>query len=262
MDAFRETLDDCALRDLGYCGNKFTWQRGKSMRTFVRERLDRVVATDAWCELFPTVQVTNFPIYASDHLALIIKECGSEEGQRGGRKQFCFEPFWLSEAWCGEVVKEAWPELEGENVEERIHGCSVKLTSWASRTFGDIKRRLREKEDDLMRWQKREPSTDMLNRCRSIVKEVDGLRMQVETYWYTRAKRLELRDGDKNKTYFHHKAKQRRKKNRIERLEGPDGRVCTEERKFATLLKHILASFLARTVPWESMRLLGVWNQS
>lgn len=36
MDAFRDAIDDCALRDLGFKGSIFTWKRGTSMATFVK----------------------------------------------------------------------------------------------------------------------------------------------------------------------------------------------------------------------------------
>ncbi|XP_074265228.1 uncharacterized protein LOC141587653 [Silene latifolia] len=120
MDAFRETLDDCALRDLGFRGNRFTWQRGKSIRTFVRERLDRAVATECWCELFPRAEVFNSPIYASDHATLIIKGGDDNVDVLRGRKQFIFKPFWLSDAGCAEVVSEAWQEGTRGDVEERV----------------------------------------------------------------------------------------------------------------------------------------------
>lgn len=36
MDAFRDAMEGCKLQDLGFRGDKFTWERGTN-----RERLDR-----------------------------------------------------------------------------------------------------------------------------------------------------------------------------------------------------------------------------
>lgn len=44
MDAFRSCLDECGLQDLGYRGSAFTWSRGSSPSSMIRERLDRFVA--------------------------------------------------------------------------------------------------------------------------------------------------------------------------------------------------------------------------
>ncbi|XP_074303662.1 uncharacterized protein LOC141638147 [Silene latifolia] len=69
----------------------------------------------------------------------------------------------------------------------------------------------------------------MLAHCRALVKEIEKLRYQVESYWYTRASRLELKDGDKNTFYFHHNAKQRRKRNKIVGIEDNEGCWCEKE---------------------------------
>lgn len=44
MEAFREVLKGCDLRDLNYECRWYTWERGRFHSTNVRERIDRVVA--------------------------------------------------------------------------------------------------------------------------------------------------------------------------------------------------------------------------
>ena len=55
----------------------------------------------------------------------------------------------------------------------------------------------------------------MLNLCSELSNELDALHKQEESYWFARARANELRDGDKNTTYFHKKASQRRHYNSI-----------------------------------------------
>ena len=45
MVAFRHTLLQCGLVDLGFRGYRFTWRNGRYGAAFVEERLDRFVAT-------------------------------------------------------------------------------------------------------------------------------------------------------------------------------------------------------------------------
>lgn len=63
MAAFRDCLDDCGLRDLGYRGSTFTWSRGISPSTIIRERLDHFVACSGWQNIFHVFDVRHFSIY-------------------------------------------------------------------------------------------------------------------------------------------------------------------------------------------------------
>lgn len=73
MDGFRGAMDDCEVRDLGYKGSIFTWQRGLSPGTMIRERLDRFLGCDEWSLIFPCVEVQHFPIHRSDHAPIMLK---------------------------------------------------------------------------------------------------------------------------------------------------------------------------------------------
>lgn len=72
MDAFRGAIDTCGFRDLGFRGSIFTWKRGTTPGSFVRERLDRFLADSEWCDMFPNYNVRNFPMYCSDHAPILL----------------------------------------------------------------------------------------------------------------------------------------------------------------------------------------------
>ena len=67
MMKFRQTLLHCGLVDLGFNGYRFTWRNGKGGAAFVEERLDRVVATSEWREMFPRTKVRRIPTSYSNH---------------------------------------------------------------------------------------------------------------------------------------------------------------------------------------------------
>jgi hypothetical protein len=57
MANFRSALDDCRPGDLGFKGSKYTWSNKRGSVEFVKERLDRALATRGWCDKFPDVEV-------------------------------------------------------------------------------------------------------------------------------------------------------------------------------------------------------------
>ncbi|XP_021761699.1 uncharacterized protein LOC110726522 [Chenopodium quinoa] len=231
MDNFREVLNVMGVRDLGFKGCKFTWQRGQSLSALIRERLDRFLACDCWCGLFPYYNVNNLPINVkhSDHAPIILK-AGLREENRRKKRIFRFEALWLSKSECESVVKSAWNNNVADPIHMRIANCAESLSLWASNTFGDIRKRIKKAEERLLATQQGVMDGVNLHRCWSISQELDELLMLEESYWQARARANELRDGDKNTSYFHHKANARRRKNSIKGLEDGDG-VWKQDKK-------------------------------
>lgn len=73
MDNFREALYSCDLRDLGFEGDIFTWRNNNfHVEGYIRERIDRAVASPAWCGRFPGYKVINGDPEHSDHRPVIV----------------------------------------------------------------------------------------------------------------------------------------------------------------------------------------------
>ncbi|KAL8110744.1 hypothetical protein AgCh_026472 [Apium graveolens] len=53
MEGFRKDIDDSLLAELELHGGKFTWERSRGKPGWLKERLDRCFATQAWWNLFP-----------------------------------------------------------------------------------------------------------------------------------------------------------------------------------------------------------------
>jgi hypothetical protein len=57
MSNFINTLNRCDLGDLGYKRSKFTWRNKRETFVFVKERLDKAVASLEWCGSYPDAVV-------------------------------------------------------------------------------------------------------------------------------------------------------------------------------------------------------------
>lgn len=67
MQAFQQAIDDCDLRDMGYVGDGYTWQRGR-----IRERLDRGLINESWSQLYPHAALENKFYSHSDHRPVLV----------------------------------------------------------------------------------------------------------------------------------------------------------------------------------------------
>uniref|UniRef100_A0A7N2N3A5 Reverse transcriptase zinc-binding domain-containing protein n=1 Tax=Quercus lobata TaxID=97700 RepID=A0A7N2N3A5_QUELO len=70
MVAFREALDFCGFRDLGYVGSPFTWCNNQFNVAVTWIRLDRGMATTSWIEMFPSAHMHHIEGSLSDHTPL------------------------------------------------------------------------------------------------------------------------------------------------------------------------------------------------
>jgi hypothetical protein len=118
MEAFRYTLSECSLGDLGYRGSKYTWSNKREVGEFIKERLDRALANAGWCAQFPAIVTEVLAARSSDHRPLWI--CFKPPLLRSP-KLFRFEASWNVSEECAKVIRQAWSE-EGAGGTPR---CSI-----------------------------------------------------------------------------------------------------------------------------------------
>ncbi|PON72574.1 hypothetical protein TorRG33x02_251510 [Trema orientale] len=171
-----------------------TWNNGRGGRANVQERLDRRVATSEWQSLFPGYKLSHLDFWGSDHRAILLDIFPSLDGavSSNNGRGFRFEPTWLCDDECIEVV----------------------ARSWQSRNFsGSVESFLSGPQ-----------SQDAVMAIKSLNKELEKLLIVKEYYWKQMARSEWLRGGHTNTKFFHSKANSRRKKNSIRGLEDEDGR--------------------------------------
>ena len=70
---FREVLSHCDLHDLGFFGTPWTFDNKQSGNRNVKVRLDRVVASPSWSNIYPQSYVSHITSSRSDHCPIILK---------------------------------------------------------------------------------------------------------------------------------------------------------------------------------------------
>lgn len=142
MSKFRNTLEECHLGDLGYRGSKFTWSNKQYAASFVKERLDRAVATPAWCAHYHNSVIEVLLASTSNHRPLYLQ---FDKGRHFIPKVFHFEAKWNLDEECSMVVTKAWVEERdgGRSLGHswnKLDCCKVRLTEWSKAKFGNAKR--------------------------------------------------------------------------------------------------------------------------
>ncbi|KAA3476120.1 reverse transcriptase [Gossypium australe] len=130
MEAFRRTLEDCLLEDIGFLGPWFTWERGRILERNIRERIDRCVATGSWSQTFLNYSLRHLSHSFSDHCPLLAE---TEDGRkRSNTSRFRFESWWVLEESCEKEVKKLWKECSGPYL-NRMTTLAQGLKAWAGR---------------------------------------------------------------------------------------------------------------------------------
>lgn len=216
LDRFKETLEYCGLRDLGYEGDKYTWRNhNHTAANYVKERLDRAVASEGWCRRFPRTNVINGDPRHSDHRPIIVNTDGATKVSCSSKGQnFRFEAKWLKEEDCESIVCRAWQEAQvtnSFNVSQGLRKVARDLKQWDTKVLGDLNHRLKSLKKEREQNRLRDISQDQVNREAVLKEKINKLEQQQDIYWKQRA-HVNWLKGDKNTSYFHAFASDRKRK--------------------------------------------------
>ncbi|PKU60524.1 threonine dehydratase [Dendrobium catenatum] len=100
MDDFNNMILSCNLIDIGFVGDKYTWNRGH-----LWQRLDRVLFNDAWINYFNCTKVQHLTRTLSDHSPLLININIKYDN---APSQFRFQNMWLLNNSFLDVVQTNW----------------------------------------------------------------------------------------------------------------------------------------------------------
>jgi hypothetical protein len=141
MGRFRKLIDDLSLRDIPLHGRKFTWSNQLAAPTLVR--LDRVLCTVDWDNLYPNVLLQSAASEDSDHCPLLL----GLKDIKPGRKCFHFEAFWPKIDGFLEAVQQAWSFVQQNHcpfstLDKKFRAVVRGLQAWSDKKVSHVESQL------------------------------------------------------------------------------------------------------------------------
>ncbi|KAL0355466.1 UNVERIFIED_CONTAM: hypothetical protein Sradi_3993500 [Sesamum radiatum] len=255
MQDFRESLIDCDLYDLGFQGHMFTWCNKCKAPYTVRARLDRALGNHGWSVLFSQAVVFHDHVASSDHSAVWIGLDGDDRTDINSRqrKRFRFEAACTASPDCLDVIRSAWESIwePGSHftVISKIRATRLQLLRWNKASFGNIRRMTKELNDKVCQLQNKDITSKDKADIEGLRDAIDSLARKEEIMWKQRAKALWLKAGDRNTSFFHAEATERRHQNEIKRINDELGNEVNHKEGIQMVVLNYFRSIFASTNP-------------
>ncbi|XP_074291949.1 uncharacterized protein LOC141618767 [Silene latifolia] len=221
MNNFRAVVDECGLRDVPWEGCNFSFDNGQAGEANRQSMIDRAMCTTPWLDLFPYARLFYLNREWSDHapIRLVFNYRVSEVKQP---RPFRFEQIWVGAEGCGEAVARGIAKGRG-CLATVLEECARELGMWKRTNINKIGRDIENKNKQLHKLNTGDRSPGNVAKRKKLIFDIANLRKQEEQYWRQRSRALWLKDEDRNTTFFHTRARERKRKNHIASLIDDDG---------------------------------------
>ncbi|KAL0456415.1 UNVERIFIED_CONTAM: hypothetical protein Slati_0980700 [Sesamum latifolium] len=150
------------------------------------------------------------------------------------KRRFRFEAAWVSSPECAEVIENAWggfvADNPGKSVLDKIRATRVSLLQWNSSSFGNIRQTVKTIDAKICCLSLLPITTDRKAEIGRLRDKLEVWLWKEEILWKQGAKAHWLAAGDRNTSFFHSKANERRIHKEIKRIKDDKGEEVTSKK--------------------------------
>ncbi|XP_038708505.1 uncharacterized protein LOC120003559 [Tripterygium wilfordii] len=241
MNDFNDALSDSKLVDLGFKGNKYTWSnRRKSPESFIKERLDRSLASLGWLQRWGTYHVEYLTTISSDHSCMYV--CWDDRSLRRSAltRRFRYEPNLGAKDACHQLVRQQWvrridrggAQSALSHLQLNLKFFGPKIQKWVVKErqrHAYTEKDLKSKLDSLIAKESHE-NQEAISAMRHQLQELCELEEKV---LLNQSKQHWLKAGDQNTSFFHNSMKRRQNLKGIDKILDEGGCLRTTEPEIA-----------------------------
>ena len=140
MEGFRNAINYCGFKDLGFNEPDYSWCNMQEGDRTVYLRLDRALATCDWIDKFGEVKVHHLVDSTFDRYTLFISSLVAIKQPRS--HCFHFEDIWTKREECSGIIESNWGSISDMNTLEGMASglmlCAYELALWNSSTLGQL----------------------------------------------------------------------------------------------------------------------------
>lgn len=238
MGRFRRFVNEMELKEIPLLGRRYTWSNERTSPTLVK--LDRVLCTADWEDLYPNCVLQSNATEMSDHCPLVL---GLNDGVKS-RRRFHFESFWTRLPGFLDTIKNSWDAPVQASCPLECFSIKLKrltrtLQSWGAKSVGHIKTQLALAREVLHRLEMAHDRRTLSSGEDWLRRDLKRLCLKLASFERTiarlRSRVRYLKDGDANASFFHKQAAFRRRKNSISKLIDGDQVATSQEDKHKIL---------------------------
>ena len=151
--------------------------------------------------------------------------------------------------------KDALEQGEG-SVVGALKAVAGGLKNWSSNILGDLEKRAKKLKKELEFCRKREITKEQVAREGVLRYRLEKVEEQIDVYWRQRAHVRWLKEGDRNTAFFHAACSERRRCNKIGRIQKDDGSWVEEEEEKKAFIANYFLNLFRSDVQGDSQQIL------